>query len=107
MRETSQHSLSEPKKRFSNFRNCAALYAVFAPLVCLILLPILLVLIGGSPIIYRSAALIFMSSLMMGVLSLFGHSVPHKGRVLVLFGILVSGVCGGIACLILSIGESR
>ena len=107
MSETSQHSISEPKKRFNNFRNCAALYAVFAPLVCLILLLILLVLIGGSYILYGSATLIFMSSLIMGVLSLFGRSVPHEGRRLVLFGILVSGVCGGIACLICLASVSR
>jgi hypothetical protein len=97
MSEMSQHSLSEREKRFRNF---AALYAVFVPPVCLILLFVFLVLIGGSCTLYGLAALIFISSLIMGVLSLFGDSVQRSRRYLVFFGMLMSIVFGGLAGMI-------
>jgi hypothetical protein len=104
MSETNPHNLSESKKCFRNF---AALYAIFTPLVCLILLLVLLVLIGGSYILYGLAALIFISSLIMGVLRLFGGSLQHKERCLIFFGMLVSTVCGGFASIICLAGMFR
>jgi uncharacterized membrane protein YfhO len=97
MSEKSQHSLSETKRRYRNF---AALYAVFVPLVCLILMLLFLGLIGGSCTLYGLAALIFISSLIMGVVSLFGDLAQPSGRYLVYFGILVSIVCGGLTGMI-------
>jgi hypothetical protein len=104
MSETNPHNLSESKKRFHNF---AVLYAIFAPLICLILLLVLLVLIGGSYILYGLAALIFISSLIVGVLRLFGGSLQNKECCLVFFGMLVNIVCGGFASIICLAGMFR
>jgi hypothetical protein len=104
MNETNPHNLSESKKCFRNF---ATLYSIFVPLVCLILLLVLLVSIGGSCILYGLAALIFISSFIMGILSLFRGSLQHKERCLVFFGMLVSIVCGSFAGMIYLAGMFR
>jgi hypothetical protein len=94
MSEVSQNSLSESKKRLRNF---AALYAIIVPSVGVTLALVLLTAVGGSLVLYGLAALILISSFAAGVWSLFGRSVQGAKRGFVLAGMLVSGVCGGIA----------
>jgi len=94
MSEMKQDVLRESKQRL---RNLAALYAIIVPPVRVSLGLILLVAVGGTLVIYGLAALILISSFAVGIWSLVGTSVQGVVRSLVLFGLLVSGFCGGVA----------
>jgi hypothetical protein len=101
MSEMSQDGLCELKRRS---RNRAALYAIIVPLISITPALVLPAVIGGSLVFYSFAALIFISSFVAGVWSLFGSSVQGVMRDFVLLGLLVSGVCGGVAfslCLVI------
>jgi len=79
------------------FRNFAAWYAIIVPAVSLAGI-LLLVETKNSMIISPSkAALIFISSLVMGILSLFGRSVGVGTRALIFVGMLLSAVFGGFS----------
>jgi hypothetical protein len=90
----SQDGVYELKQRS---RNLAAWYAIIVPLIGIAAALILLVAIGGSLFFYSLVALIMISSFMAGIWSLCGKSVQGVRRGLVLVGMLVSGVCGGMA----------
>lgn len=69
-------------------RNLAAWYAITVPI-----LGIVLFFVGGG----ACAAWVLISSLLFGVLSMFGNSVRGTKRIWVLIGMLMSGVFGGLA----------
>ena len=100
MIEDSQNKL-ELKKRLRSF---AAWYAFWVPIACVIL-SFVAFRFSVTGWFYGPAALVFISSLTMGVLSLFGSSVQGVRRGLVLIGISISGICGGITLFLFIIGQ--
>ena len=79
------------------FRNFAAAYAIVVPSVSLVCVLLLVETKISLAIPFRAMALVFISSLVMGILSLFGKSVGGGTRALVFACMLLSAVFGGFA----------
>jgi hypothetical protein len=82
---------------FKVFRNFAAWFAIVIPAVSLVCFLTLIETKNTAIISFPIAAWIFISSIAMGILSLFGKSVEPGIRALVFVGILISAVFGGFA----------
>jgi hypothetical protein len=93
MSETNQNTISDTKKCFRIF---AAWYAVVVPIICVSFCAVIRSSLG-SALIYYCAAFILISSLVLGILSLFGSSVRGLTRGLVFVGMLISAIFGGVA----------
>jgi hypothetical protein len=97
MSETNQDSVPDTKKTFRNFATGYAILVPAVSLICILSLMEVKISLYVPPWV---AASIFISSFVMGLLSLFSRSVGVGIRALVFVGMLVNAVLGGLALLV-------
>jgi hypothetical protein len=93
MSESNPTSVPDAKKAFRYF---AAGYAIVVPVIPAICIVASLETGTWPAVPVWVGPLIFISSLVMGILSLFGRSVEVGVRALVFVSMLVSAICGGL-----------
>jgi hypothetical protein len=93
MTETNPTSVPDAKRAFRYF---AAGYAIVVPVIPAFCIVAVFETGQWPPVPVWVGSLIFISSLVMGILSLFGKSVEVGVRALVFVAMLVSAICGGL-----------